>query len=476
MTNDALVHRIAGRLPGARRESRALRLKLVAACAAICLAWGMSIAASGAGAAACAKVASPLGSDAYPGTVAEPYATVEHLANSLSPGETGCLRAGVLQGDVKVTKGGVAGSPTTITSYPGERATVVGRFRVADTANHVTVTGLDLDGRNEENLPSPTINGDQVTFSANDVTNHHTTICFIVGSDTYGRARDAVIERNRIHDCGQLPATNHHHGIYVEASDRARITDNWIYDNADRGVQLFPDAQSTYIARNVIDGNGQGIIFSRESANNLAEHNVISNPVLRYNIEEWELTGGGNMARRNCVWSTRHQGNAGIQPGLDVPTIENKVTEPGYVNRGDKDFRLRADSPCVNFAAGLQPAAKKPRAKRGKRAVRLRSNTASVWPGGHVRLRARVVSKRARASAAKRAVLKVRRGGRWRKAGTMRLRGGRCYLYRPRLGRPRGGKRRFGGVRLKRGAGVLRLRAYVKGAGRSNIVRIRVGR
>ena len=63
-----------------------------------------------------------------------------------------------------------------------------------------------------------------------------------------------------------LPANNHEHGIYVEASDGAQIVDNWIYDNADRGVQLFPDAQGTYVARNVIDRNGQGVIFSRESA------------------------------------------------------------------------------------------------------------------------------------------------------------------------------------------------------------------
>ena len=475
MTKLSVLHTIRRLLVGARRESCALQLKFLAAWTAVFLACGMVMAASGASAAACDKVASPLGSDAYPGTAAEPYATVERLANSLAPGQTGCLRAGVFQGDVKVTKGGVAGAPTTITSQPGERAIVVGRFRVADTANFVTVTNLDLDGRNRDNLPSPTINGDQATFSGNDVTNHHTTICFILGSDTYGRARGAVIERNRIHDCGQLPATNHHHGIYVEASDGARITDNWIYDNADRGVQLYPDAQSTYIARNVIDGNGQGIIFSRESANNVAEHNVISNPALRYNIEEWELTGAGNVARRNCVWSTRHQGNAGIQPGLDVATVENKVTEPGYVNRGGKDFRLRADSPCVNFATGLQPAAKRPKAKRRGRAVRLRSATASVWPGGRLRLRAKVVSEGARAAAAKRAILKVRRGGKWRRVGTMRLRQGR-YVYRPRLGQRKRGGRRFGDLRVKRRAGVLRLRAHVRGTGRSNIVRVRVGR
>jgi hypothetical protein len=107
--------------------------------------------------------------------------------------------------------------------------------------------------------------------------------------------------------------------------------------------------------------------------------------------------------------------------------------------------------------------------------VSLRSSSASVWPGGRLRLRAKVVSKGARASASKRAILKVKRGGKWRRVGTMRLRAGR-YLYRPRLGQRRGAVRRFGGLHVKRAARVLRLRAYVKGAGRSNVVRIRVGR
>ena len=95
-------------------------------------------------------------------------------------------------------------------------------------------------------------------------------------------------------------------------------------------MQLFPDAQRTYVARNVIDGNGQGVVFSRTSANNVVENNVISNPVVRYNIEDYELTGTGNVARRNCLWSTRHPGNpAGLQPGLAVPVVENIVIDPG---------------------------------------------------------------------------------------------------------------------------------------------------
>jgi hypothetical protein len=161
-----------------------------------------------------------------------------------------------------------------------------------------------------------------------------------------------VIERNRIHNCGALPPTNHHHGIYVEASSGARITGNWIYDNADRGVQLFPDAQGTHVARNVIDGNGEGVVFSRKSANNVVEHNVISNPVVRYNIEDYELSGGGNVARRNCLWSPRHPDNGGIQPEIEVRVLGNVVTEPAYVSRGDKDFRLRPDTRCFKLSPG----------------------------------------------------------------------------------------------------------------------------
>ena len=46
----------------------------------------------------CDKVASPRGSDGNRGTAARPYATVTKLANSLRPGETGCLRAATTGG------------------------------------------------------------------------------------------------------------------------------------------------------------------------------------------------------------------------------------------------------------------------------------------------------------------------------------------------------------------------------------------
>jgi Big-like domain-containing protein/parallel beta helix pectate lyase-like protein len=316
-----------------------------------------AVVATSPAATSCDKVAGPSGSDSAAGSAASPYRTAQKLVDSLQPGQTGCLRAGLYEQDVTMSNGGSsAGSTVMLSSYPGERATVRGRFRVKDSANFVTVESLDLDGRNADNLPSPSVYGDDVTFRDNDVTNYHyTAICFLLGSDTYGRARRTNIERNRIHDCGRLPANNHEHGIYIEASDDVRVIDNWIYDNADRGVQMFPDAQRTYIAHNVIDGNGQGIIFTRQSAGNIAEHNVISNSVLRWNIEDWELTGAGNVARLNCVWTTRtgsYAREGGVMVTRDFTALQNLIADPRFVNRTAKDFRLAAGSPCAALLAG----------------------------------------------------------------------------------------------------------------------------
>jgi hypothetical protein len=304
----------------------------------------------------CNKVASSSGSDAAAGTLAAPYRTAQKLVDSLQPGQTGCLRAGLYTQNVTISRGGSAGSPVTLSSYPGERATVRGRMRVQDSANNVVVESLDLDGRQaSDTLPSPSIYGNDVVFRDNDVTNHHTGICFLLGSNDYGRAVRVTIAQNRIHDCGVLPADNHHHGIYIEHADNTHVIDNWIYDNADRGVQMFPDSQNAYIARNVIDGNGQGVIFSRVSANNVVEHNVISNSVLRWNIEDYELSGGGNVARLNCVWTTRTDSYArggGVKVNPDFAVLQNLIADPQFANRGAKDFRVSAASPCAALLAG----------------------------------------------------------------------------------------------------------------------------
>ena len=180
--------------------------------------------------------------------------------------------------------------------------------------------------------------------------------------ERWGMANRVKLAWNRIHNCGRIPPTNHDHGIYVEGAQRTVIRGNLIYDNADRGVQLYPNAQRTLVTANVIDGNGEGVIFSSEAAggaysrpyassDNVVTRNIISNSRERHNVESWwgGPVGTGNVVRGNCLWNGE-LGNLDLSGGGFL-AVGNVVAEPRFVDREAKDFRLRGGSPC----AGMGP-------------------------------------------------------------------------------------------------------------------------
>lgn len=260
------------------------------------------------------------------------------FVRSLPAGRTGCLRGGTQHASrwIRFNRPNV-----TLRSRPGQRVKLVGRIWIARGANGVTIRGLRLNGHNEERLPSPTVNANNATFRGNGITNNHTATCFILGNDEFGRARGTVIENNRIHDCGKLPATNHQHGIYVAYAHGTVIRDNSIYDNADRGVQLYPDADRSVITGNSIYGNGQGIIFAGDggnaSQNNLVTGNVIKNSTLRFNVESsWSgQVGTGNMVRDNCIFGGARDSISG---GIQQPPV-------GFDARNNVIRKERCDGP-----------------------------------------------------------------------------------------------------------------------------------
>ena len=109
--------------------------------------------------------------------------------------------------------------------------------------------------------------------------------------------------------------------------------------------------------------------------------------------------------------------------------------------------------------------------------MRLRSSASVVWPGGRLVLRAKTLSGIAPAGASKRLVLKIRRRVKWHRVDVMRRRGSGYVssLRLENLGR-KASSRRLGDARVPRSVRTLRLRVYVRGAGHSNIVHVRIRR
>ena len=262
-----------------------------------------------------------------------PRQSPQAFVESLRPGQTGCLRPGVHiagRDGIKFSRPRV-----TLRSRGRGPATLVGRVWIARGANNVKIRDLVLDGRNPRSQPSPTVNANHAVFRGNEITNRHTSICLMLGHDDYGRASGTRILHNRIHDCGRLPATNHDHGIYVAFATGTVIQRNRIYNNADRGIQLYPDADRTLITDNVIRGNGQGILFSgtsnHVSSNNLVNRNIIRDSVLRFNVEYyWEggRVGSGNVVRRNCIFGgARDERGGGIMaPHVGFVARDNRAS------------------------------------------------------------------------------------------------------------------------------------------------------
>ncbi len=347
-----------------RRRIRRLRRLLPSRRAALALPFA-AIAILGAGLAfeatpssassTCSLYAAPTGSDSNSGSASAPFATVQHLAAALAPGQTGCLAAGAtFASDVSLSHGGQPGAPIVLTSVdPANPATIKGRVATFPGGDWITFTQVKFDGVNPTDLPSPTVGSDHVTFENVDVTNEHTAICFDLIDSTWGVAHYTTIDSSRIHDCGALPSTNQDHGIYISGYN-AVVTNNYIYGNADRGVQLR-GAQSATIEHNVIDGNGEGVIFGDlvTSNNNVAD-NIVTNSKIRWNAESfWGSgpVGTGNSFHDNCVWATNGNSYYDSAGGVGDPTgfsaSANTVANPQYANAGAGNYVIPSSSPCA---------------------------------------------------------------------------------------------------------------------------------
>jgi hypothetical protein len=208
----------------------------------------------------CDRYATVDGSDDAEGTKAAPFNTVQRLIDSLSAGQVGCLRGGIYtepDKQVVFSDGGKEDDRIILRSYPGETAEFRGSIYIRKGSDYVTVRNMRLDGsygpvgkghfKGDRNTKQTVrVMGNNVNIHDNDITNRRPDgdpdlagTCIILGSSKI-TAANTSIKGNRIHRCGQMPSINREHGIYASHPRGAEISNNFIYNNADRGILLYP--------------------------------------------------------------------------------------------------------------------------------------------------------------------------------------------------------------------------------------------
>jgi len=200
----------------------------------------------------------PTGGDSNPGTLGSPWATLQHAADVIQPGDTVLLRAGSFAGAHFTTSGTVA-LPITVKAFPGETVEI-------DDDNPNTPDGINLEGASHFVVEDLHINGrtragiravlcENVVLRGNRLDGNGRWGIFT------GFCDDLLIESNHTSNSGD------EHGIYVSNSgDRPTIRGNRIWDNRANGIHMNGDASQggdgiisgAVVENNTIYGNGLG--------------------------------------------------------------------------------------------------------------------------------------------------------------------------------------------------------------------------
>ena len=274
----------------------------------------------------------PGGSDSSPGTLAAPFATVQHAADLVLPGDTVLVRAGTYRQVVTVTRSGTAGAEIVFAAYPGERPVLDGDGLLASewlggvvhvlNAAHVHVRGLTVTNAGpgiqaagflvedsqhvtlEENVSDDTTSSGIGVWGCEDVTlegNEVIRACHGGSQEqvSVGGTRGFRVVGNRVHDAGGTE--NGGEGICLKdgSSDGvARGNSVW---NQPMKFGIYVDAWDKHthdieVDGNVVHGCIDGIGLASEMGGLLERVRVTNNLCYRNSLRGLTVGDYGGVA------------------------------------------------------------------------------------------------------------------------------------------------------------------------------------
>jgi parallel beta-helix repeat protein len=300
------------------------RLLLVAAA----IAFGAAAPAPHPAAATTFHVAStPGASDANPGTLAQPWATLQHAvdATELDPGDTILVHAGTYAG-ARIERSGTEALPITLRAAPGE--VVLLNAPSPEAAHNSVLEVEDFDGT----IGHWVIEGFEVDGA-------ETFRYGIDLRDTVG----VVVRGNRVERAFRT-------GIFTAFSDDVLIEGNESFDNCEHGIYHSNSGDRPVIRANRLHGNvGAGIHMNADLSQ--GGDGVISDALVEGNLA-WDNGGGGcgfagggaginmdgvvdSLVRNNLIWDEHASGIAVFRIDGAVCSQGNRILNNTVLTAAD---------------------------------------------------------------------------------------------------------------------------------------------
>jgi Right handed beta helix region len=302
---------------------------------------------------------SPSGSDANPGTLAAPWASLGKAFASLQAGQRALVRAGTYgagqSGSLSWTGAGTQAAPITVAAYPGEHPVLAQLVKLS--GSYLRLSGLTIvrnsyptDVRFGQGGANP---GGSVNLWASGCSNcqiDHTEIRGATESGLFISGSPNIrVVNNWIHDNG---TTHDDHGIYFCNGSDGLIANNLISHNYDFGIQLY--CGSSYPLRTIITDNtivangtpgsgGSGIVA--EVDNGQIYNNIIANNQ-EFGIRGWSP---GTATIANNLLYGNPQG-AYYQLTSSYTLTNNLQTDPQFQNPSTGNYHLQNTSPANKLA------------------------------------------------------------------------------------------------------------------------------
>ena len=313
------------------------------------------------------------GNDDNDGSLAKPWRTLNKFAAVALPGDELQMRAGTYDTQLTITRCGTQQAPIVVRNYPGEVATIRGYLNAGNGVSPSATTGaywefhgddawrLRFDGSGPLTTQYALVGvyGDAVKILGCELfctrSNQRGTID--IG---YGPTVPLACEIGwcKIHDTGP---SGHHHAVYAGQAIGPYVHDNYCWDVGGCGVQLGPGCDSGSFEHNTVDVTGLAgaVLWSDPSyqyapltRNNIVRRNIFSNGT-SYSMEDFhsglESGAGNNAFIENYCFANAHGIGIAPPPGAVFTKNVENGTDPQYVNRSGKDFRLQADSPASGY-------------------------------------------------------------------------------------------------------------------------------